>query len=123
MTKANISDRRALERIYPADAFASDAAQNANLASGVEKGVRVLSAPDNGGEFGLERASRQVGEAASPAFLAPHRHHAATGSEPEDPRGGYDEFLQDIVAAAQQFGFEAKKTPGRDDPRIRGLRQ
>ena len=118
---ANIADRAGLERIYPADAFASGAAQNDNLAAGLERGMRVLSAPDAGGEYGVERASRQVGEAPAPIVLAPRRRPAESG-EP-DPRAGYAEFLDDIVAAARRFGFEAKDTPGRGDPRIRGLRQ
>jgi hypothetical protein len=123
MAQANINDRAALERIYPPDAFASDAAQNDNIASAVERGVRVLSAPDASGEFGLEPASRQIGEVASDAFLAPRRRGAATGSGDPDPRAGYNEFLEDIVEAARRSGFDAKETPGRGDPRIRGLRQ
>jgi len=123
MAKANISDRGALQRIYPPDAFAGDAAQNDNVASAVESGVRVLSAPDDAGEFGVERASRQIGEAVSEGFLAPRRRAAATASGDSDPRAGYQDFLEDIIAAARRFGFEAKDTPGWGDPRIRGLRQ
>ena len=77
MATANIADRAGLERIYPAEAFASDAAQNDDLATGLERGVRVLSAPDAGGAFGVERATRQVGEAQSPSFLVPRRRRAA----------------------------------------------
>jgi hypothetical protein len=39
------------------------------------------------------------------------------------PRARYGAFLADIVAAAQRFGFELKESPGRDEPRLRGLRQ
>ncbi|MGA8383436.1 MAG: hypothetical protein WB710_20110 [Stellaceae bacterium] len=121
MATANIADRAGLERIYPAEAFASDAAQNDDLATGLERGVRVLSAPEAGGAFGVERAARQVGEAQSPSFLVPRRRRAAAADP--DPQAGYAEFLTDIVEAARRFGFEAKDTPGRGDPRIRGLRQ
>ncbi len=121
MASANIADRAGIERIYPAEAFASDAAQNDDLASGLERGVRVLSAPDADGAFGLEQATRQVGEVPSASFLAPRRRQAAAGDP--DPRAGYAEFLDDIVTAAQRFGFEAEDTPGQGDPRIRGLRQ
>lgn len=128
MSTASIHDRGALERAYPRDAFAGDAAQNDSTASAVRRGVRVLSAPDAAGEFGLERASRQVGEAASAAvFLAPRRRAggagSAAGSGGPDPYDGYEEFLDAIIAAARQFGFAADESPGRGDPRIRGLRQ
>ena len=121
MATANIADRAGLERIYPAEAFASDAAQNDDLASGLERGVRVLSAPDAGGAFGVERATRQVGEAPAASFLVPRRRQAGSGDP--DPQAGYAEFLNDVVGAARRFGFEAKDTPGQGDRRIRGLRQ
>ena len=121
MATENIADRAGLERIYPAEAFASDAARNDDFASGLERGVRVLSAPDAGGAFGVERATRQVGEVAAASFLVPRRRQAASGDP--DPRAGYAEFLDDIVAAALRIGFEAEDAPGRGDPRIRGLRQ
>src|SRR5207253_974974 len=34
---------------------------------------------------------------------------------------GYAEFLDDIVAAAQQFGFDPEKSPGRDEPRRQSI--
>lgn len=121
MAKANIDDRAALERIYPAEAFAADAAQNDLPSSTVLKGVRVLSAPDAVGEFYLEPGSRQVGEADGAPFLEPHRR---SGVRPDaDPRAGYEQFLQDIIEAARQFGYEPNHSPGQGDPRIRGLRQ
>ncbi len=121
MAKANIDDRAALQRIYPAEAFAADAAQNDLPSSTVLKGVRVLSAPDAAGEFELEPGSRQVGEAAAAPFLEPHRR---AGVQPgADPRAGYEQFLDDVVEAARQFGYEAERSPGQGDPRIRGLRQ
>jgi hypothetical protein len=133
MPKANIHHRQSLERVYPPDAFASDAAQNGPATSAVVLGVRILSAPDATGEFEFERASQQVGEAAPPTFLAPYRREdrlidagrdsPATRSARPDPRQGYEDFLADIVATAQRFGYAPKDAPGRDDPRLRGLRQ
>lgn len=133
MAKANINDRASLERVYPADIFASDAARNGRVASEVISGVRILSAPDDAGDFEFERATRQVGEAASPAFLAPQRREdrlvdadrdrpTAVAADP-DPRQEYDGFLDDLIAAARRVGFNAGETPGRDEPRLRGLRQ
>ena len=133
MPKVNIHRRSTLEEIYPPDDFASDAAQNGRVPNTVLSGVRVLSGPDAAGDFELERAAQQVGEAASATFLAPHRREdrtidagrdsPATISADPDPRAGYDAFLADIVAAAQRFGFEPDESPGRDEPRLRGSRQ
>ncbi len=121
MARAKIDDRALLERIYPAEAFAADAAQNDLASTTVLRGVRVLSAPGNNGEFDLEPGSRQVGEAAAAPFLAPHRQ---AGDRPVSAlRAEYEQFLHDVVEAAQRFGFEAQDTPGQGDPRIRGLRQ
>ena len=96
-------------------------------------GVRILLAPDAAGDFDFERATRQIGEAASASFLAPHRREERTQdagrdspttvSADPDPRAGYEGFLNDIVAIAQRFGFELKESPGRHEPRLRGLRQ
>src|SRR5438874_4378792 len=132
MPKANIHRRSSLEEIYPPDAFASDAAQSGRAPNAVLNGVRVLSAPNAAGDFEFERATQQIGEAASASFLAPHRREdriadAGSGgpakvSPDPDPREGYDAFLADIVAAAQHFGFKPEESPGRDEPRLRGLR-
>jgi hypothetical protein len=133
MPKANIHRRSTLEAVYPPDAFASDAAQNGRVPNTVLSGVRVLSAPDAAGDFELERAAQQVGEAASATFLAPHRREDRTVdagrdsptavSAERDPQAGYAVFLDDIVAAAQRFGFKPENSPGLDEPRLRGLRQ
>ena len=133
MAKANIHRRSTLEEIYPLDAFASDAAQNGRAPNTVLSGVRILSAPDAAGDFDFERASQQIGEAASAGFLVPHRREDRTQdagrdspmivSADPDPRAGYEAFLADIVAVAQRFGFEPEASPGRDEPRLRGLRQ
>jgi hypothetical protein len=69
MPKANIHRRETLEQVYPPDAFASDAAENAPATSEVVLGVRILSAPNAGGDFELERARQHVGEAGAPTFL------------------------------------------------------
>jgi hypothetical protein len=121
MAKANIDRRSTLEEIYPPDTFASDAAQNGGVPNTVLSGVRILSAPDAAGDFDFERATQQVGEATSASFLAPHRPTTALADP--DPRAGYEAFLNDIAAVAQRFGFEVKESPGRDEPRLRGLRQ
>lgn len=121
MAKAHIDDFPALERIYSAEAFAADAAQNDLPSSTVLKGVRVLSAPDAGGKFDLEPGSRQVGEAGAAPFLAPYRH--AGDHADATPRRLYEQFLRDVVEAARRFGFVSEETPGPGDPRIRGLRQ
>jgi hypothetical protein len=133
MAKANIHRRSTLEEVYPPDAFASDAAQNGRVLSTVLSGIRILSAPDPGGDFEFERATQQIGEAVSASFLAPHRREErtldaghdspATVSADPDPRAGYQTFLNEIVAVAQRFGFEPEASPGRDEPRLRGLRQ
>jgi hypothetical protein len=133
MPKANIHRRETLKLVYPPDAFASDAAENGPATREVVLGVRILSAPDVAGDFEFERASQQVGEAAPATFLAPHRREdrlinagrdsPASQSAQPDPREGYEDFLADIIAAAQQFGFEPEKSPSRDEPRLQGLRQ
>ena len=133
MPKANIHRRETIEQVYPPDAFASDAAENGPATNEVVLGVRILSAPDEGGNFEFERARQHVGEAGAPTFLAPQRREdrlinsgrdspAAQSAQP-DPRQGYGDFLADIVAAAQKFGFEPEKSPSRDEPRLQGLRQ
>jgi len=74
MPKANIHRRQSLERVYPPDAFASDAAEYGLATNQVVCGVGILSAPDAAGDFEFERTGQQVGEAVPPTFLAPHRH-------------------------------------------------
>ena len=133
MTKANIHRRSTLEEIYPPDAFASDAAQNGRVPNTVLSGIRILSAPDAAGNFDFERATQQIGEAVSARFLAPHRREEraqdagrdspVTVLADPDPRAGYQAFLADVVAIAQRYGFEPEESPGRSEPRLRGLRQ
>jgi hypothetical protein len=129
MPTANIQYPDSLERVYPPDDFAIDAAQNGQVTSQVIHGVRILSAPNASGYFDFERASQLAAEAKSSTFLAPYRRAAKlTDAERDsttlpDPRDGYEEFLAEIIAAAQQFGFTPEKTPGRNEPRLQGLRQ
>jgi hypothetical protein len=133
MATANIHDRRSLERAYPPEAFASDAAENGRAEAALRKGVRILSAPDAAGDFMVERASQQVGEEAGALFCAPHRREdrlinaerdsPATTSVRPDPHEGYAEFLAEIVAAAKRSGFRPEESPGPNEPRLRGLRQ
>lgn len=121
MAKANIRDRASLERVYPRESYASDAAQNAAAADQIVRGVRILSGPDTVGDFDLEAGSRHVGETCGTVFLAPQRRDGGSGEF--DRQAGYREFLDEIIVAAQAFGFEPEQSPGRNDPRLRGLRQ
>ena len=125
MATANIHDPRSIERIYPRDAFASDASGNDRGKVETLKGVRITAAPDETGDFGLEPAALHAGEAPSATFLAPfHRATAQEGAtEDPDPQLGYEAFLDEIVEAAKRFGFRADASPGPGDPRLRGLRQ
>jgi hypothetical protein len=132
MPTANVKRRETIEQVYSPEAFASDAAQNMQTTNQVRLGVRVLSAPNADGDFELERSSQHVGELASPTFLAPRREEGGVSSEqpglqpditPPDPRNSYADFLTDIIAAAEQFGFEPEKSPGRNEPRLQGSRQ
>ena len=124
MAKVNVNDRGSLERAYPAEAFAADAAQNERVASPVLRGVRVGSAPDKDGWFELERAARHAGEPETPYFLAP----VLRAEEPQpvatpEPSRGYGQFLDDLIAAAKRYGFRVEDAPGPGDARLRGLRQ
>jgi hypothetical protein len=129
MPTANIQYPDSLEHVYSRDAFAIDAAQNGQMTSQVIHGVRILSAPNASGYFDFERASQLAAEAKSSTFLAPYRREAKlTDAErdsttPPDPRDGYEDFLADIIVAAQQFGFKPERSPGCNEPRLQGLRQ
>jgi hypothetical protein len=147
MGRANIKDRRSIERIYPPEIFAADAAENQKQPGNpVATGVRIHSAPDSAGDFELARAAQHAGEAGAPTFLAPSRPLCAPqdrpGSRPRQTTGkprsragqafattaaearqGYDDFIDDIIRIAQRFGFRQDETPAPDDPRLRGLRQ
>jgi hypothetical protein len=113
MARVSIYDRSTLERAYPAEDFARDAARN-ETTDAVRHGVMIGRAPDKNGWFELERAARHAGEAEGKHFLEPAQAH---GSE------GYARFLDDIIDTARRFGFRPEESPGPGDPRIRGLRQ
>ena len=121
---ANIHDRRSIERIYPPEAFAVDAAENQRQpANELVRGVRIVSPPDESGAFELDPAARHLGEDPSTVFLAPCRPTGTKAHASTDPDRGYDEFIDDIIAAAQQFAATARPSPGPGDPRLHGLRQ
>ena len=56
---ANINNRSSIEQIYSISVFAVDAAQNAKQpANELLRGVRILSVPDDGGEFEMARGTK-----------------------------------------------------------------
>lgn len=124
--QANIHNRNSIEQIYPLDAYAADAAENDRDKALVLHGVRIAAAPDEAGNFVLERAAHHAGEAPTAAFLAPF--HRATAREfaaaDPDPRHGYEAFLDEIIELAQRpETYRAADSPGPGDPRLKGLRQ
>ena len=121
MARANIQDRATLERVYPFEGYASDAAQNSLAQGQVVRGVRILSGPDAVGTFEVEPGSRHVGETTGAPFLAPQRRDG--GSRAINQQVSYHEFLDEVIAAARRFGFEPERAPGRNGSRLRGLRQ
>lgn len=124
VSQANIADRRSIERIYPPDAFAVDAAENQKQpANELVKGVRIASTPDASGAFALDPAAQQVGEISGAVFLAPYRPTSAGAGAVPDPRDGYDAFIDDIIAAARRLAEHPRTSPGPGDPRLRGPRQ
>jgi hypothetical protein len=60
MPTANIKRRETIERVYPPDAFASDAAQNRQTTNQVLLGAHPISAPNAAGDFELERPTRTL---------------------------------------------------------------
>jgi hypothetical protein len=132
MARININDRAALERAYPQDAFASDAARNERVPNPLQHGVRIGSAPDADGWFEMERGTRHTGEPETAYFLTPARraeelvdrrgYSAPVQVAAPAPGRGYAQFLDDIVAAAERFGFRKEDSPGPGDVRLRGFR-
>src|SRR5205814_10622849 len=59
---ANIHDRASIERVYPREAYASDASQNELRKPAMLRGVRIAAAPDEKGEFAIEPAVQHAGE-------------------------------------------------------------
>jgi hypothetical protein len=125
MPTANLHDRGSIERVYPCDAYTSDASQNERQKPAVLKGLRITETADEAGDFSIEPAAGHVGEVPGAIFLAPfHRVTAEenAGAEP-DPRQGYEAFLDEIIGAAQRPGYRAEASPGPGDARLRGPRQ
>ena len=125
MAKANIHDRKSLERVYPPESFERDAGENDRQGGGLLHGIRIGSAPDQAGNFELEPASLHAGEVPGAVFLAPFHRAILDKHAPADcdPRGEYDAFVAEIIDLARHFGYRAETSPGPGDPRIRGLRQ
>ena len=137
MPRAQLDDRGSLAAAYPRERFERDAAHNAEVKTETLSGVVLLSAPDADGRFEIDQASRHVGEVApsgDTAFLYPMLGDAEgslavarSGYANEEPARGsprsadYDAFLDRVVATAR--GLMARKSPGRDDPRLKGARQ
>jgi hypothetical protein len=123
--QVNINDRASIERVYPPDAFARDAAENDRHRVELLKGVRIASAPDEAGNFALEPATRYTGEVPGTPFLAPfHRRTVEEyAADDPDPRHGYNAFIDDIIEAARRHGYRPEESPGPDDQRLRGPRQ
>ena len=123
MARPNIHDRRSVERAYPRDAFLADSAANQKQpANEILRGISIVSAPDDSGNFAVERASRHRGESGNAIFLAPFRPLPARSSDRSDPAEGYEAFIDRVIAAAPG-GFKAGESPGPADARLQGLRQ
>lgn len=122
---ANINDRPSIERIYPPDAFARDAAENDRHRVEILRGVRIASAPDEAGNFALEPGAQYTGEVPGTLFLAPFHPRTPEwcASDDPDPRHGYDAFIDEIIDAARRNGYRADESPGPGDARLRGARQ
>jgi hypothetical protein len=137
MPVARLDDRGSLASIYSREQFERDAARNAEVKAETLSGVVLLSAPDPAGRFQIDRARRHVGEVApsgDSVFLYPTLNDAegglagvGTGYGADETGLGairsadYDAFLDRVVAAAR--GLKPRESPGRDDPRLKGLRQ
>jgi hypothetical protein len=137
VASVKLDDRSSLSAAYPREQFEADAASNADIKTEVLSGVLLLSAPDAGGRFELDRITRHVGEVApggETRFLYPILGDAEgglRGTRPgygnEEPGPGarpapdYDAFLDRLAAAARNLVH--REAPGRDDPRLKGARQ
>jgi hypothetical protein len=126
MASVNVSQRDTIERAYPREAFAQDAARNAQTTNEVVSGVRVLLAPN-------ERASSSSNGQAGTSARRRRRHFSPRSADANyrpttpyrqhRPPPGGRRLCGEIVIAAREFGYDAAASPGRGDPRIRGLRQ
>lgn len=122
MGTVKIDDRAAIERAYPPETYATDAAANQKQpANPYLQGVRLTVSPDTAMGFEVAPASQQVGEVAGAVFLAPYRPVQGDGAH--DISRGYDAFIDEIIAAVPKLRDKADASPGPGDPRLRGLRQ
>jgi hypothetical protein len=138
MTTANVNDRSTVEAVYPREAFAADAAENARGKTTILRGVLITSEVSESGGFAMQRASRHVSERdplGDTRFLAPFLRDtgatldetAAYGAAREKPerfeqaeRGDeYAAFIDWVIAAAT--GAEFKTPIGRHEGRLRGF--
>ncbi len=139
MSRANIHDRSTLEQLYPRNVFEQDAARNAEAKAQVLHGVRIMSPPDEQGDFDLAVMSKHVGEAdpeSDTTFLAPvlQRSYDALAESPaygapegkgnalarvEDKGDEYAAFLDRVIETAKAADF--KPPIGRNEPRLRGF--
>ena len=139
MSRANIHDRSTIEQLYPRNVFEQDAARNAEAKAQILRGVRIMSPPDERGDFNLVPASKHVGEA-DPAtdttFVVPvlGRSYDALADSPaygaseekgdalakiRDKPDEYTAFLDRVVETAKSAKF--KPPIGRHEPRLRGF--
>jgi hypothetical protein len=139
MPEANINDRSSVERLYPREAFARDAAENADAKAAVYRGLRIVSPIDREGRFSAERGSRHVGERdpeGDTIFLAPFLAQADAPLGESDAYGGlalagdvlaltvrkaqdYRSFIDRIIEAARAAEF--KSAVGLHDDRLHGF--
>jgi len=145
MTDASIHDRSSIERLYPRDVFEADAGGNALAKASVLRGLRILSQPNEAGEFKLVRASQQVGEVhageaqgrGNGLFLAPNlganfaalmRNDTDYGGAQEKQdamasvaarRDEYAAFIDRVIETARTADFE--QPIGRGEERLKGF--
>ena len=108
MSTANVNDRASIERIYPRDAFDTDAAKNSRGKALVLEGVLIASQPAENGEFELVRKRRHMGEndpEGDTLFVAPYRGEE-DGALQQTPGYGALEGTGDAVAKVEQGGRE-----------------
>ena len=139
MSTANVNDRASIERIYPRDAFETDAANNSRGKALVLQGVLIASQPSESGEFTFLRKRRHVGEndpEGDTLFVAPYLGQEYSALEQTPGYGGaqetgdavdevergardYDAFVDRIIATAKAARF--KEPIGKNEERLRGF--
>ena len=139
MYEANVNDRASVERLYPREDFERDAGENARAKATVRRGILIVSAVATDGRFGVERASRHVGEEdpeGDTVFLAPFPTQASVPLQQGAAYGGpveagdalestsrkaedYRAFIDRLLEAAKAAKF--KSSIGRNDERLKGF--